>query len=56
MPRKINWTQERKKCVFVGFKKDVKGYKIWDPKNEKFIVSRDVTFDEPSMMKPANSK
>ena len=39
-----------KKGVFVGFKKGVKGYKIWDPKENKFILSRDVKFYEPSIM------
>ena len=29
---------------------------IWDPKDMKFILSRDVTFDEASMMKPTNSQ
>jgi len=37
-----------RKGVFIGFKKDVKGYKIWDPKDKKFILSRDVTFNEAS--------
>jgi len=37
-----------KKGVFVGFKKRVKGYKIWDPKDRKFILSRDVMFNEAS--------
>ena len=32
-----------KKRVFVGFKKRVKGYKILDPKDRKFILRRDVT-------------
>ena len=45
-----------KKDVFVGFKKAVICYKIWDPKDKKFILSRDVTFDETSMMKPINSQ
>jgi len=40
-----------KKGVFVRFKKGVKGNKIWDPKDKKFILSRDVTFDEVSMLK-----
>jgi len=41
-----------RKCMFVEFKKSVKGYKIWDSKDKKFILSRDVTLDEVSMMKP----
>ena len=45
-----------KKGVFVGFKKGVKGCKLWDPKDKKFILSRDVTFDEASMVKPTNSQ
>jgi len=45
-----------RKGVFVGFKKRVKGYKIWDPKDRKFILSRDVMFDETSMVKPTNSQ
>ena len=40
-----------KKGVFVGFKKGVKCYKIWDSKDKKFILSRDVTFDEASILK-----
>jgi len=44
-----------KKGVFVGFKKDVKCYKIWDPKDKKFILSRDIMFDEALMLKPTNS-
>jgi len=45
-----------RKGVFVGFKKGVKGYKIWDPKDKKIILSRDVTFDEASMVKPTDSQ
>jgi len=45
-----------RKVVFIGFKKGVKGYKIWDSKDKKFVLSRDVTFDEASMMKPTNSQ
>ena len=45
-----------RKSVCVGFKKGVKGYKLWDPKDRKFILSRDVTFDETSMVKPINSE
>jgi len=33
-----------------------KSNKIWDPKDKKFILSRDVTFDEALMVKPTNSQ
>jgi len=42
--------------MFIEFKKGVKGYKIWDPKDKIFILSRDMTFDEASMMKPVDSQ
>ena len=38
------------KCIFLGFKKGVKGYKLWDPVNMNKIISRDVVFDEAFMM------
>jgi hypothetical protein len=40
-----------KKCIFLGFKKGVKGYKFWDPVAQKVVISRDVVFDEKSMTK-----
>jgi len=45
-----------RKGIFMGFKKDVKGYKIWDQKDKKFILRRDITFDEVLMMKLINSQ
>ena len=42
--------------MFVGFKRGIKSYKIWDPKDRKFVLSRDVTFDETSMLKPIISQ
>ena len=42
--------------MFIGFKKGVKSYKIWDLKDKKFILSRDVTSDEVSMVKPTDSQ
>jgi len=41
--------------VFLGFKRGVKGYKIWDLKDKKTILSRDVTFDEALMKNPTDS-
>ena len=37
-----------KKFVFLGVKKNMKGYRLWDPKNKKIVSSRHVTFDETS--------
>ncbi|KAG8482828.1 hypothetical protein CXB51_024043 [Gossypium anomalum] len=38
------------KCVFLGYKAGVKGYKLWCPKNRKVVISRDVVFDETAMI------
>ena len=44
------------KGVFIGFKNGIKCYKIWDLKDRKFILNRDVTFNEASMVKLINSQ
>ncbi|CAL2253803.1 unnamed protein product [Prunus armeniaca] len=36
-------------CIFIGFESGVKGYKLWDPVNQKKILSKDVVFDEKTM-------
>ena len=40
-----------RQCVFLGYRKGVKGYKFWDPMANKAVISRDVVFDENSMLK-----
>ncbi|KAL4304503.1 hypothetical protein GQ457_10G014750 [Hibiscus cannabinus] len=40
-----------KKCIFLGYKKGVKGYKFWDPVARKMVISRDAIFDEQSMLR-----
>jgi len=39
------------KCIFIGYLEGVKGYKLWkmEPGGSKFIIIRDVTFDETRM-------
>lgn len=36
------------KCIFIGYSNVTKGYKLYNPKKEKVIISRDVIFDEQS--------
>ncbi|KAG8496742.1 hypothetical protein CXB51_007919 [Gossypium anomalum] len=38
------------KCVFLGYKVGVKGYKLWCPENRKVVISRDVVFYETAML------
>ncbi|KAG8498693.1 hypothetical protein CXB51_005074 [Gossypium anomalum] len=40
------------KCVFLGYKAGVKGYKLWCPENRKVVISRDVVFDDETAMLP----
>ena len=35
-----------REAVMMGYSKQSKGYKLWDIESEKFVISRDVKFDE----------
>ena len=43
-----------KKAIFLSYATGVKGYRLWclDPKSPKFVISRDITFDENYMLQP----
>jgi hypothetical protein len=34
------------KCIFIGYKYGLKGYKIWNPETKKVVYSQDVVFRE----------
>lgn len=34
------------KCIFIGYSREQKAYRLYDPKAKNFIVSRDVIFDK----------
>ena len=34
------------KCIFVGYKDKIKGYKIWNPVTRKIVYNQDVVFRE----------
>jgi hypothetical protein len=46
--RKIGVSRIKKdeKCIFIGYKYGVKGYKLWNPETKKIVYSRDVVFRE----------
>jgi hypothetical protein len=46
--RKIGVRLDKKaeKCIFIGYKDGLKGYKLWNPETKKVVYSRDVVFRE----------
>jgi hypothetical protein len=38
--------KKAEKCIFIGYKDGLKGYKLWNPKTNKVVYSRDVVFRE----------
>ena len=40
-----------KKFVFLGIKRNMKCYKLWDHENRKIMLSQHVIFDETSLLK-----
>jgi hypothetical protein len=38
------------KCIFLGYKSGVKGYKLWNPETRKIVISRNVVFNEHAML------
>jgi len=34
------------KCIFIGYKDHLKGYKLWNPISRKVVYNRDVVFRE----------
>ena len=38
------------KCIFLGYAPESKGYRMWCPESKKVIQSRDVTFNENTML------
>jgi len=43
---KSNLDKKDRKCIFIGYKYGLKGYNLWNPKNEKAVYSQDVVFRE----------
>jgi len=45
-----------KKFVFLGVKRNMKGYRLYDPENKKIVLSQHVMFDETSVLKSTISQ
>ena len=43
-------------CIFLGFEKGVKAYRLWDTKNKKKVLSKNVRFDERLGAKDADKE
>ena len=39
-----------RQCIFLGYQKGLKGFKLWDLKANKVVISRDVIFAEKAML------
>jgi ATP-binding cassette subfamily B (MDR/TAP) protein 1 len=38
------------KCIFLGHQSGVKGYKLWNPQTQKVVISKNVIFNESTML------
>ena len=47
--KKNKWSHKALKCVFLGYSTTQKGYKVYHPITRKYIVSKDVLFDEKTL-------
>ena len=45
-----------KKFMFLGVNRNMKGCKLWDPKNKKIVLSKHVTFCETLLLKSTISQ
>ena len=45
-----------RQCIFLGNQKEVEGFKLWDPKANKVVINRDVSFDEKVMLQKKTRK
>jgi len=48
--KKNKLESKSKKCIFIGFTKGVKSFRLWDPQKKSAFTNRDVIFAEESML------
>jgi hypothetical protein len=42
--KRIKLDKKAVKCIFIGYKEGMKGYKLWDPASRRTVYSRYVVF------------
>ena len=47
--KKNKWSHKTLKCVFFGYSTTQKGYKVYHPITRKYIVSKEMLFDEKTL-------
>ena len=45
-----------KKFLYLGVKRNMKGYRLWDSENKMIVLSQHVTFDETLVLKSTVSQ
>eukprot|EP00249_Psilotum_nudum_P034762 c54262_g1_i1 orf=1-294(+) len=45
---RTKWEPKSRKCIFLGYNMQSKGYRLYDPEMKKVLESRDVVFNEAS--------
>jgi hypothetical protein len=48
---RLNLDPKFRQCAFLGYRRRVKGYKLWDLKANKAVINRNVIFSENFMLK-----
>ena len=44
--KRIKLDNKSERCIFIGYKDGLKGYKLWNPETRKVLYNRDVVFRE----------
>jgi len=47
--KRLSFESKTRRCIFIGYPPDFKGWKLYDPSTQNILISRDVIFDEHTM-------